>query len=122
MPEVKISVETVLLAVAVILLLAQTISTLAKGKKDWMELSGANRRNAEITDLKSRVTTLETDMRAVEQRLSEGETNFKKIRKDTGQIMDVLDGLLLHFISGNNVEKLRSVKADLDHYKNNREE
>lgn len=120
MPDVKLDLQTVLLALAVVLLIANTITTLNKGKKDWSELSGADRRNQEIAAIKNRVTALETSMSAVEQRLTEGENNFEKIRKDTGQIMDVLDGLLLHFISGNDREKLKSVKQDLDHYKNTR--
>lgn len=119
-PDVKLDLQTVLLALAVVLLIANTITTLNKGKKDWSELSGADRRNQEIAAIKNRVTALETTMGAVEQRLTEGENNFEKIRKDTGQIMDVLDGLLLHFISGNDREKLRSVKQNLDHYKNTR--
>lgn len=122
MPEVNLNVETIMLVIAVILLGAQTISTLNKGRKDWRELSGADRRNQELTELKNRVTALETNMQQVETRLAAGEDSFKKIRKDTGQIMDVLDGLLLHFISGNDKEKLKSVKTDLDHYKNTREE
>jgi len=32
----------------------------------------------------------------------------------------VLDAMLMHFISGNDTEKLRAVKQELDHYKNMR--
>lgn len=55
-----------------------------------------------------------------ELRLNENERNLVRISKDTGQILDVLDGLLMHFISGNDHDKLRDVKANLDHYKNGR--
>ena len=50
------------------------------------------------------------------------ETAYKTgtVKNDLAQVMDVLDGLLMHFISGNDKEKLKSVKADLDHYKSRR--
>ena len=118
MPGVTLDAQTVLLVVAVVLLLAQTVTTINKGKKDWRELSGADRRSQEIAGIKQRIDTLETEMEEVQERLTQGENNFAMIRKDTGQIMDVLDGLLLHFISGNDKEKLKSVKQELDHYKN----
>ena len=118
MPGVTLDAQTVLLVVAVVLLLAQTVTTINKGKKDWRELSGPDRRSQEIAGIKQRIDTLETEMEEVQERLTQGENNFAMIRKDTGQIMDVLDGLLLHFISGNDKEKLKSVKQELDHYKN----
>lgn len=120
MPGVQLDAQTILLVVAVVLLLAQTVTTLNKGKKDFRELTGADRRSTEIAEIKKRLDTLESDMGKVEARLTQGESNFSMIRKDTGQIMDVLDGLLLHFISGNDREKLKSVKQELDHYKNTR--
>lgn len=55
-----------------------------------------------------------------EKRLNEQEQSLRKISKDTEQIMNVLDGLLMHFISGNDTEKLKAVKTELDRYKNSR--
>ena len=120
MPEVTLGLDTILLALAVILLIANTISTLNKGKKDFRELTGADRRSQEITEIKGRLTACENDIRGINTRLEKGEENFGKISKDTEQIMNVLDGLLMHFISGNDREKLRAVKDELDHYKNAR--
>ena len=120
MPNVELNFQTILLVLAVILLIANTISSLNKGRKDWNELSGTDRRNQEIAGLKERVSKLESSVASVEKRLEEGEKNFGKISEDTEQIMNVLDGMLMHFISGNDREKLRSVKDELDHYKNSR--
>ena len=55
-----------------------------------------------------------------ELRLNEQERSLQKISKDTEQIMNVLDGMLMHFISGNDLERLRTVKSDLDRYKSGR--
>ena len=55
-----------------------------------------------------------------ETRLNEQERSLKKIGKDTEQIMNVLDGMLMHFISGNDTDRLRAVKTDLDRYKSGR--
>jgi len=55
-----------------------------------------------------------------ETRLNEQERSLKKISKDTEQIMNVLDGMLMHFISGNDTDRLRAVKTDLDRYKSGR--
>ena len=112
------SFELILLIVAVIILVANSISSLNKGRKDWHELSGADRRSQELAEIKKRLGKLEADMQTVEERLTSGEENYKRIAADTGQIMNVLDGLLMHFISGNDKEKLKETKSELDHYKN----
>lgn len=120
MPEITLGLDTVLLALAVILLIANMVSTLNKGKKDFRELTGADRRSQEIADIKGRLSATESEIIEIKTRLDDGEKNFSKISKDTEQILNVLDGVLMHFISGNDKEKLRSVKEELDHYKNAR--
>ena len=55
-----------------------------------------------------------------ERRLNQNETELDRIGENTEKILDAMDGLLMHFISGNDVEKLRNVKAELDHYKNSK--
>lgn len=120
MPEVTLGLDTILLALAVVLLICTMVSTLNKGRKDLRELTGVDRRNQEIAEIKGRLTACESEMAEVKSRLDKGEKNFGKISKDTEQIMNVLDGMLMHFISGNDKDKLRSVKEELDHYKNAR--
>ena len=53
-----------------------------------------------------------------ERRLNKNESELDRIGENTEKILDAMDGLLMHFISGNDVEKLRNVKTELDHYKN----
>lgn len=120
MPEITLSGETVLVIIAGIVIVAEIISALAKGKQGWGEISGRNQRNTEMATVNTRLTTLETDVADCKRRLGESDKNFKGVRKDLSQVMDVLDGMLLHFISGNDKEKLKAVKQDLDHYKSRR--
>lgn len=120
MPEVKLSGDTILLIIAGIVVIAEVISALAKGKDGWANISGQKQRSAEMATVNTRLDNLEADVQECQRRLNEGDGNFKAVRRDLAQVMDVLDGLLLHFISGNDKEKLKSVKADLDHYKSRR--
>ena len=120
MPEVMLTGETILVIIAGIVVVAEIISALAKGRQGWGEISGKNQRNAEMATVNQRLTKLETDVSECQRRLGEGDRNFKAVRKDLSQVMDVLDGMLLHFISGNDKEKLKSVKQELDHYKSRR--
>jgi len=55
-----------------------------------------------------------------ERRLNANEDTLDRIGENTEKMLDVMDGLLMHFISGNDTEKLKMVKADLDHYKNSK--
>ena len=120
MPEVTLSGNTILVIIAGIVIIAEIISAIAKGKEGWQNISGAKKRANEMATVNSRLDTLETDMAECQRRLGEGDSNFKAVRRDLAHVMDVLDGLLLHFISGNDKEKLKSVKEDLDHYKSRR--
>ena len=55
-----------------------------------------------------------------ERRLNKNEADLDRIGENTEKILDAMDGLLMHFISGNDTENLRNVKQDLDHYKNSK--
>lgn len=55
-----------------------------------------------------------------EMRLNEQEKGLQRISRDNAQIMDVLDAMLMHFITGNGQDHLKAVKNDLDRYKNSR--
>ena len=55
-----------------------------------------------------------------ERRLNQNDADLERIGENTEMILDAMDGLLMHFISGNDVDKLREVKKDLDHYKNSK--
>lgn len=55
-----------------------------------------------------------------ERRLNKNEADLDRISENTEMILDAMDGLLMHFITGNGTEKLKEVKRDLDHYKNSK--
>ena len=55
-----------------------------------------------------------------ERRLNQNDADLERIGENTEMILDAMDGLLMHFISGNDVEKLMEVKKDLDHHKNSK--
>ena len=55
-----------------------------------------------------------------ERRLNQNESDLERIGDNTEKILDAMDGLLMHFISGNDTEMLKQVKSDLDHYKNSK--
>jgi len=55
-----------------------------------------------------------------ERRLNKNDADLERIGQNTEKMLDVMDGLLMHFISGNDTNKLKEVKKDLDHYKNSK--
>ena len=119
-PKVELNGETILVIIAGIVIVAEIISALSKGKEGWGNLSGKNARIAAMAKIEQRVSNLETDMSECQRKLEKNDDDFKGIRKDLAQVMDVLDGILLHFISGNDKETLKKVKVELDHYKSRR--
>lgn len=120
MPDVQLGNDSILMTLAVILILCNVIAGIWKGVEAFRKLSGRDRREQELKQMKFDIESLKSRLDKVEERLDRGEELFDRITRDNGQIMDVLDGLLMHFISGNDKEKLREVKADLDRYKNHR--
>ena len=55
-----------------------------------------------------------------ERRLNKDEADLERIGENTEKILDAMDGLLLHFITGNSIDNLKKVKSELDHYKNSK--
>ena len=120
MPQIELNAGTLLVGLSLLVVLAELFSSLAKGRKSFREVTGTERREAEMHEIKRELTTLKEWKREVDARLASGENTFESISADTGKVLDVLDAMLMHFISGNDTEKLRAVKQELDHYKNMR--
>ena len=116
MPDIKLDLQTTLLAFAVILLLAQAISTLAKGRRDWAELSGRTERDAQAQALKQRVADLEAWKLHVETRLQQGNARFDENARDTTEILIVLRSMIKHMQSGNDHAKLQETDDKLYKY------
>lgn len=66
--------------------------------------------------VRGRVKKLEERLDIVEERLRKGNRRFKAQSDDMGQILLTMQGLLLHFITGNDHEKLRETNDELAAY------
>lgn len=104
-PTVSLSFETVLLTGAVILAFFGVCAAIVKGVEAWKKIS-----------LRDRVKTLEGRMDTVEARLEKGNRKFRAQSDDMGQILITMQGLLLHFITGNDHERLRETNEELTAY------
>ena len=59
---------------------------------------------------------LEMRMDACEKRLRRGDKIFKQQSDDLGQVLVTMQGLLLHFITGNDHERLKETNEELTAY------
>ena len=114
MPEVKlpdagITFDSILYAVALIVAASGVLVALVKGWEAWKKIS-----------VRDRVKSLEGRMAAVEARLSLGDKRFELQSDDMGQTLNTLQALLIHFISGNDHDRLRDQLTDLSNYMTNR--
>lgn len=116
LPNVDLNGNTILLVIATIVVIAEVISALAKGKKSLGELSGKDQRQAEMAAVKEEVRDLKTRVSECENRLEQGDKKFDNTREDLKHVLDTLNALLLHFISGNDKENLKKVKESMDSY------
>lgn len=53
---------------------------------------------------------------AHQTRLNAGDRKFDKLSADMAQLLKVQNALLMHEITGNGIEKLKTVKSELDTY------
>lgn len=116
MPNIQLSGQTILVAVAVVVIIAEAISAIAKGRKSWREVSGQEQREVEMKAVKERLKDVETRVKTCEDRLDKGDAKFDEIRSDLRHILDTQNATLMHFISGNDKENLKKVKTNLDAY------
>lgn len=116
MPKVELSGETILMLVAAVVVIAEVVSAIAKGKKSFGELSGRDQRQAEMAAVKEEIRDLKTRVTDCENRLEQGDKKFDDTREDLKHVLDTLNALLLHFISGNDKENLKKVKEQMDSY------
>ena len=97
--------DSILIAVAVILLCFAVIKGIVSGVEAWKKIS-----------LRDRVKKLEEDMVKVNDRLDAGNRRFTSQSEDMGQILQTLSALQIHFISGNDHEKLKESNEELVAY------
>lgn len=104
-PKVSLSFDTLLLAGAVILAFFAVLVAVVKGVEAWKKIS-----------VRDRVKGLEMRMDACEKRLRRGDKIFKQQSDDLGQVLVTMQGLLLHFITGNDHERLKETNEELTAY------
>ena len=104
-PKVTLSFDTVLLVIAVILAFFGILVAIVKGVEAWRKIS-----------VRDRVKSLEGRMDAVEERLEKGNRKFAAQSDDIGQLLMVMQSLLMHFITGNDHERLRETSNELAKY------
>jgi hypothetical protein len=104
-PKVTLSFDTVLLVIAVILAFFGILVAIVKGVEAWRKIS-----------VRDRVKGLENRMGEVEKRLEKGNRKFAAQSDDIGQLLLVMQSLLMHFITGNDHERLRETSNELATY------
>jgi uncharacterized membrane protein affecting hemolysin expression len=104
-PKVSLSFDTLLLAGAVVLAFFAVLVAIVKGVEAWKKIS-----------LRDRVRNLETRMDAAEKRLKKGDRIFRTQSDDLGQVLATMQGLILHFITGNDHERLKETSDELTAY------
>lgn len=108
--------ESVLVAAGILVGVCGLIGTIWKGVEAWKKLTHVEeRRNAEAAQ-NQEIAQIKEDLRTVENRLNDGDDHFRATRNDMTEVLNVLNSMLMHFISGNDHEKLRGVKEKLDQY------
>lgn len=109
LPDVVFSWDSVVYAVALIVAVAGVLVALVKGWEAWKKIS-----------VRDRVKKLEGRMAKVEARLSLGDKRFELQNDDMGAMLATQKALLLHFITGNDHNKLKDELTALDTYMNTR--
>ena len=104
-PTIALSFDGLLLVAAVIVLFFVLASTIRSGIEAIKGMS-----------VRGRVKKLETQMETVNERLKKGSRRFKNQSDDIGQLLIVNQSMLMHFITGNDHEKLREANESLVAY------
>ena len=104
-PKISLGFDTLLVTGAVILAFFAVLVAIVKGIEAWKKIS-----------VRDRVRNLEARMDAAEKRLKRGDRIFRQQSDDLGQVLITMQGLLLHFISGNDHDRLRETNDELSAY------
>ena len=64
----------------------------------------------------SRLERAENRLKQHDERLEAGDRRFDLLAEDLAQVLSVDNALLMHEITGNGIEKLKTVKSELDAY------
>lgn len=112
--------SNIFIAVLVIVAVAGILTALQKGIEAWRELSGKSKMEKSEKQQNDRLDTLEDIARTHEARMDENDKQLQRLRDDTSKILESLNALLLHMISGNDRDKLSVTQKDLINYMSKR--
>lgn len=110
MPQVKIpdpalTWEFILYVIAFIVAVSGILVAIVKGIEAWKKIS-----------VRDRVASLEGRMKKVEARLLLGDKRFDLQNDDMGHLLNTQMALMIHFVSGNDHDKLREQITALSDY------
>ena len=110
MPEVKlpdnsITFDSILYVVALLVAVAGVLVALVKGWEAYRKIS-----------VRDKVKALEGRMEKVEARLKLGDKRFDLQNDDMGHLLNTQMALMLHFVSGNDHDKLNAQIKALSEY------
>ena len=104
-PEAALTWDTVIYVIAALVAVSGIMVALVKGWEAWKKIS-----------VRDRVKELERRMGKVEARLSLGDKRFDLQNDDMGHMLNTQMTLLVHFVSGNDHDRLRDQIGALSEY------
>lgn len=110
MPEVKlpdtvITFDSIVFVIAFLVAVSGVLVALVKGWESWKKIS-----------VRDRVKKLEGRMSTVEARLKLGDKRFDLQNDDMGHLLNTQMALMVHFVSGNDHDKLKEQITALGDY------
>lgn len=105
LPDAAFTWDTVIYIVAVLVAVSGVLVALVKGWEAWKKIS-----------VRDRVKDLEGRMSKVEARLKLGDKRFDLQNDDMGHLLQIQMTLMMHFVSGNDHDKLREQITALSEY------
>ena len=115
-PKVELNGSSLLITLAVILIILETISVISKGVDAWRKLTGKDARAKEMESIKERLANIESWQVIVNGRLEQGNHRFDESKKDTTEILKTLHRIVKHLQSGNDHDKLQQTDDQLFEY------
>lgn len=109
LPEAAFTWDAIIYTVAMLVAAAGVLVALVKGWEAWKKIS-----------VRDRVKSLEGRMEKVEQRLTLGDKRFELQSDDLGHLLNTQMALMLHFVSGNDHDKLKEQITALSEYMSQR--
>lgn len=105
LPVAGITFDSILYVLALLVAFSGVIVAIVKGIEAWRKVS-----------VRDKVKDLESRMNEVEERLDKGNKRFKEQGDDLGQVLTTMHAMMMHMISGNDVDKLRETEKELTAY------